>query len=172
MPIFVDQWVIFLTTFYMDWKEYILKSLIHLDPETSLEFGPPVSASALRELMEQLQLEALPPSLVDFYLQTDGVEEYLDGVKTGALIWPVARLLDENLSCRSVASSVSSDQGFDHLLFFADAGNGDLFGFIAVNGSFEHAPIVVWNHEDDCRNRVASDLESFIAGWMSGAIKL
>jgi SMI1-KNR4 cell-wall len=59
---------------------------------------------------------------------------------------------------------------FDHLLFFSDAGNGDLFGFSILNGSIQKDDIFVWNHEDDSRSWIASSLEAFIKGWITDKI--
>ncbi len=50
---------------------------------------------------------------------------------------------------------------FDCLLFFADGGNGDLFGYSILNGIVQRDDIYVWNHENDSRTWVAPSLKIF-----------
>lgn len=59
---------------------------------------------------------------------------------------------------------------FDHLLFFSDAGNGDLLGYRILNGSIQDNEIFAWNHEDDSRTWISSSLENFLKGWITGEI--
>ncbi|GAF66904.1 ABC transporter substrate-binding protein [Bacillus sp. TS-2] len=60
---------------------------------------------------------------------------------------------------------------FDYLLFFEDAGNGDLFGYaITKKGTIERNDIYVWNHEDDSRMWISASLKDFIKGWLTGEI--
>ena len=66
-------------------------------------------------------------------------------------------------------SSGDSFMPFDSLLFFGDAGNGDMFAFPIVvgprvNGAF------VWNDEDDSRTWVAPDLAKYLEWWADGRI--
>jgi len=61
---------------------------------------------------------------------------------------------------------------FDHLLFFSDAGNGDVFGYAIINGVIQTSRIYVWNHEDDSRSCVAPSLKYFIKGWITDEISI
>lgn len=61
---------------------------------------------------------------------------------------------------------------FDHLLFFSDAGNGDLFGYVILNGSIQRDDIFVWDHETDSRKWIAFSLKDFIEGWANGRISV
>ncbi|MNG40245.1 hypothetical protein D3C84_1287410 [compost metagenome] len=61
---------------------------------------------------------------------------------------------------------------FDSLLFVADAGNGDLFGYSIVDGAIPKEDIYTWNHEDDSRTWVAPSLKQFIEGWLKGEISI
>ncbi|WSL80461.1 SMI1/KNR4 family protein [Kitasatospora sp. NBC_01266] len=58
---------------------------------------------------------------------------------------------------------------FDPLLFFADAGNGDLFALLPRIG---RPDVFVWNHEDDSRTWVAPSLAKYLEWWLTGQIKL
>ena len=60
---------------------------------------------------------------------------------------------------------------FNNLLFFADAGNGDKFGFpISLDGTIRK-DVFAWNHEDDSRSWCAPSLRTFIQWWHEGKVK-
>lgn len=61
---------------------------------------------------------------------------------------------------------------FEPLLFFADAGNGDMFAYTVCNGSVRRPDIFVWNHEDDSRTWVAPSLALYLEWWLSGKLKV
>jgi hypothetical protein len=56
---------------------------------------------------------------------------------------------------------------FDPLLFFADAGNGDQFGFVPRDSRRD---AFVWNHEDDSRTWAAPDLSKYLEWWLGGRL--
>jgi len=58
---------------------------------------------------------------------------------------------------------------FDALLFFGDAGTGDLFGLVPHTG---RPDVFAWNHEDDSRTWVAPGLGKYLEWWQNGRIKL
>jgi hypothetical protein len=60
---------------------------------------------------------------------------------------------------------------FDHLLFFADARNGDQFVFpIMADGVIRQD--VLWNHNDDSRTCVAPSLMIFLERWLQGRLSV
>jgi hypothetical protein len=61
---------------------------------------------------------------------------------------------------------------FDHLLFFADAGDGDQFAFGILNGEIRNPDIFVWNHENDSRTWVAPSLDVYLEWWINGKLKV
>ncbi|MDQ4123150.1 MAG: SMI1/KNR4 family protein [Acidobacteriota bacterium] len=61
---------------------------------------------------------------------------------------------------------------FDSLLFFADAGNGDQFAFRILKGEIRRNDVFVWNHEDDSRTWVASNLKQYLQWWLSGKLQI
>ncbi|MQY34015.1 hypothetical protein SRB17_19810 [Streptomyces sp. RB17] len=76
--------------------------------------------------------------------ESNGIEgEYGDG-----LVWSAERIASENQSLREDAELATLYMPFDPLLFFADAGNGDLFALLP---RIDRPDVFVWNHEDDSR---------------------
>ncbi len=79
--------------------------------------------------------------------------------------------MKDNLFYRNFEDYRDIYMPFDNLLFFSDAGNGDLFCYaILKNGTIEKTDIYVWNHEDDSRTWVAASLKHFIEGWITSEI--
>ncbi|WP_244299238.1 SMI1/KNR4 family protein [Streptomyces viridochromogenes] len=107
----------------------------------------------------------LPADLVALLRESDGIEgEYGDG-----LIWSAERIASENQGLREDAELASLYMPFDALLFFADEGNGDLFGLLS---RIDRPDVFVWNHEDDSRIWVAPTLAKYLEWRLAGQIKL
>ena len=64
---------------------------------------------------------SFPSELETLYLETDGV---FDKYKC-SIIWPVERVVSDNLHFRSEGSFQDLYMPFDNLLFFGDSGCGD-----------------------------------------------
>lgn len=155
----------------MNWKEYISK--IHLtDKATTFKFNPPVTNAVLQDLLFHLGLDELPLELEELYRQANGIEQTLDGQEIGELIWPASKAVQINREYRSQPDFKNLYMSFDQLFSISDAGNGDLFGFVTLNGKFYRRDIFVWNHEDDSRTWVAPDLAKFIEWWADGTISV
>ncbi|MGB4773557.1 MAG: SMI1/KNR4 family protein [Daejeonella sp.] len=152
----------------MNWKEYIITGLSSPEPSTRFSFNSPATERLLADLKVQFGLDQLPDELEELYKQTNGINELLDGQVIAELIWPIERVIEANKEYRT--GFKDSYMSFDQLLFISDAGNGDLFGFVTLNGKFERSDIFVWNHEDDSRTWVAPNLTKFIEGWTNGTI--
>jgi hypothetical protein len=130
-------------------------------------YAPAATASQLNALERSLKV-ALPQELRDLLLESNGVQgEYGLG-----LVWPAETIESDNRSFRTKATFRKLFMPFDHLLFFADAGNGDQFAFAVVAGQVRRPDIFAWNHEDDSRIWVAPSLEKYLEWWLSGVIKL
>jgi hypothetical protein len=129
-----------------------------------INFSPPAPGSALREAEQKLG-QALPRELAAVLAETNGIE----GENGLGLIWPIERIVAENYSLRSDTDLASLYMPFDSLLFFGDAGNGDLFGLVPHTG---RPDIFAWNHEDDSRTWVAPRIGAYLEWWMSGRITL
>ena len=155
----------------MDWKEYII-GLDLTDKTSSFDFNVPASDNLLEELQTQFGLKELPPELEELYRQTNGIDELLDGQKIGELIWSIDKVIETNREYRNLPNFKELYMPFDQLLFISDAGNGDLFGFVTLNGKFDRYDIFTWNHESDISTWVAPNLTTFIKWWTNGTIKV
>jgi hypothetical protein len=131
------------------------------------KFASPATWAEMSLAEEQLRVK-LPEQLRSLLLETNGVVgEYGLG-----LIWPLDRIVADNLAFRSNADFQRLYMPFDPLLFFADAGNGDQFAFPIQLNSVRRNDVFVWNHEDDSRTWVAPSLEKYLEWWRDGTIKL
>lgn len=125
-------------------------------------FRPAVDVDRLAET-ERLLGCPFHPDLRTLLLESDGVTgEYDLG-----LVWPIDRILEDNVVFRTDPAAA---EGASDLLFFADAGNGDRFAYVA---SAQAPPeIHVWDHSDGTHRRVAVSLADYLAGWLSGRLKV
>jgi len=155
----------------MNWKAF-LSTLER--PEEGITFGlqPPAAYAELDHLKEHFDLQALPKELETLYLQTNGVSTIMDGDIMGDLVWPIQKVIELNKEQRSYPAWKDLFMSFDQLLFVSDAGNGDLFGYVVLNGEIRSTDILTWNHEDDSRKWVAENLASFMRGWTDGSISV
>jgi len=144
------------------WKELIQKIT------EVCEFRAPAPVDRLDAAEAKLGVK-FPDDLRSLLGESDGVEgEYGLG-----LIWPLDRIVQDNLHFRRSEGFRNIYMPFDHLLFFGDAGNGDQFAFpIRADGMIHRFDVFAWNHEDDSRNWIAPSLKIFLEWWSSGKIKL
>ncbi|WP_338930381.1 SMI1/KNR4 family protein [Streptomyces netropsis] len=127
-------------------------------------FQPAASEASLFRCANLLR-HPLPQDLAALLRESNGIEgEYGDG-----LIWSVERIVSENLTMRQDAELATLYMPFDPLLFFADAGNGDLFALLP---GISRPDVFVWNHEDDSRTWVAPSLAKYLEWWLTGRITL
>ena len=143
------------------WKELIA---LHCRNAT---FGVGVGRSAIADAEAQLLCE-LPDQLAELLRESNGVAgEYGLG-----LVWPLERIVRDNLAFRADAEFPDLYMPFDPLLFFADGGNGDQFAFAIRRGGVTSRDIYAWNHEDDSRTWVAPSLDTYIEWWLTGRIAM
>lgn len=141
------------------WKAFISNI------STDFKFKFPATEGEITQIKEKLNVE-LPNDLLSLLNETNGVfDEY-----GCSFIWTVEQILEENLNVRNFEDFKDLYMPFDCLLFFADGGNGDLFGYAILNGVIQKDDIYVWNHENDSRTWVAPSLETFIEWWNNGTI--
>ena len=86
-------------------------------------------------------------------------------------VWSTERIQQDNLQFRTFEDFKDLYMPFDCLLFFADAGNGDQFAFIQLNGEIHRRDVFAWNHENDSRTWVASSLKKYLELWLSGKLE-
>jgi SMI1-KNR4 cell-wall len=141
----------------MKWKAFF-NSL-----SNECQFKPPATESEIVAVKDTLEIE-LPRRLAQLYNETNGVyDDY--GI---SFIWSTEQTIRENVFCRNAhqQSDVNS------LLFFADAGNGDLFGYLIEKDTIQSEKIHIWNHENGSRRIVATSLEKFLEGWIMGELNV
>lgn len=109
-----------------------------------------------------------PDELKSLLQESDGIA----GSYGSGLIWDVERIKKDNLNFRQFPDFKDLYMPFDHLLFFADAGNGDQFAFGILNRKIRNSDIFVWNHEDDSRTWVAPSLDVYLEWWLNGKLKV
>ena len=153
----------------MNWKE-LVKNIQIPQKDLNYTFNPPVSLNTLEFLKTPFAFSKLPQTLEELYLQTNGICENLEDMPIGYLIWPIERTIETNTEVRTQPYFTEIYQSFDQWLFFSDAGNGDMFGFLNTQGKFETSNIFRWDHEDDSRTKVAPDLQTFIEQTLTDAI--
>ncbi len=130
------------------WREFVSK----LSEEC--EFNQPANYVEADYVKQELEV-TLPDELVNLLKESNGIF----GVYGLGLIWSIERILKDNLEFRGFSDFKDLYMPFDCLLFFADAGNGDQFAYSILNGEIRRNDIFVWNHEDDSRTLVASNLK-------------
>jgi hypothetical protein len=110
----------------------------------------------------------LPDELGSLLFESNGVVgEYGVGI-----IWPIERIQSDNLRFRHSADFRELYMPFDHLLFFADAGNSDQFAFAIHNTVVRESDVFTWDHENDSRTWAAPSLKKYLEWWLTGVIKL
>ncbi len=145
----------------MNWTEF----LTGIDHPITL--AAPAAASDIESAAARLG-HAIPDDLADLLRESNGVL----GKYSLGLVWPVERIVHDNLEFRSHPEFPSLYMPFDPLLFFADAGNGDQFAFAVLQGAVPRQDIFVWDHETDSRQWVAPSLRVYLERWCSGELKI
>jgi hypothetical protein len=106
------------------------------------------------------------PELRSLWLESNGI---LD--RFGDAIWPVERVIRDNLELRSYPEQNELYMPFDPLFCFGHAGNGDLFFYpIQADGKINWPVVFAWDHESDSRKWVADNLQRFVEQWFSGKL--
>lgn len=134
-------------------------------------FGRSATDHEIQQL-EKIFNVKIPNELRSLLSESNGIKEQADDLDAYFdLIWSVSRIQEENMNLRNDDDFKDLYMPFDCLLFFADAGNGDLFGYSIQNGVVQRDDIFAWNHEDDSRTWVAPCLKTFIEWWSEGRIR-
>ena len=133
----------------------------------SCEFSESADSNDIKILEHELNI-SLPDSLKSVLFESNGIMgEYGLG-----LLWATDRIKSENINFRTQEDFKELYMPFDHLLFFADAGNGDQFAYPIQNNQINRNDIFVWNHEDDSRTWAAPDLKRYFEWWLTGEMKI
>ena len=141
------------------WRE-LIESLI-----SEYTFYPPADPALIAAIEAALGM-TLPDDLKSLLAESNGV----DGKYGLGLIWPAERIKADNQMFRSYPDFAELYMPFDHLVFFADAGNGDHFAFAVRKNGTVDGDVFVWNHEDDSRIHVAFSLRQYLERSCRGEI--
>jgi hypothetical protein len=133
-------------------------------PEASCR--EPASPDAL-DAAESSLGTLLPDDLRALLRETNGATHSEHGYD---LLWAVERIVRDNERART-DPAMKAYMPLDHILFFADAGNGDLFGFEVQRDGVVRDDVFSWNHEDDSRSWAAPDLATFLQWYSDGRVK-
>lgn len=136
-----------------------------MDPYS--KFFPGATTDQIITLEKALSIK-LPEELKNLLSETNGVR----GKYELSLLWSAEQIVQENLDRRTNVAYLENYMPFENLLFFADAGNGDMFAFSIIQGVIKRSVIFVWDHEDDSRRCIAYSLQSFVEGWLSGKLSI
>jgi hypothetical protein len=134
----------------------------------SCNFADPVSSIEIQNSEKQLGIQ-LPAPLQSLLLETNGVYEIEHELH---LVWTLQDIVKENFYHRTNRDYQDIYMPFDHLVFFAGAGNGDLFAFTVTANKQIRNDIFVWSHDDDSRTWVAPNLATYFDWWLSGKIEI
>jgi hypothetical protein len=151
----------------MSWQETLNEHFDFSGSDTSIELYPSVSEQDIIRGEQQLDVR-FPQDLKELLAETNGVglrlrlDQPPDEMLIGYLIWPLERIIADNITFRTNSQITSVNMPFDGLLFFSDAGNGDLFGFAIWNHANSVDRIYRWDHEDDSRSCIAHSLKDFL----------
>ncbi len=160
----------------MNWIELIREAYNHrvgLGPKSTPVFHPPALSQEIDECERRLGV-IFPAELRELLSQTDGVTERLSTVRgeidVGSFLFSTEKMLEINTFQRTQTGDYTMP--LDCLLFVAEDGIGDYFGFAVVKRRVPHSRIYFWNHEDDSRLSIAPSLSYFIENWLNGTIKV
>lgn len=100
-----------------------------------------------------------PDELCQLLLETDGIT----GRYGPCRIWPLARIVSDNIQFRRNSDFAELYMPFDPLLFFGDDGGGDQYAYRILAGKIEYTDVYAWQHDSDSRTWFARDLRDYLA---------
>jgi hypothetical protein len=159
----------------MDWISFIRdaysRGVSSKSTKVSPIFHPPAPRQSIDECEKHLGVK-FPEQLEQLLLQTNGVSEQVStkngNVNSGYFVLSVESILKTNLFLRANDFTMP----LECLLFFADDGVGDYFGFAVTKNQVTHSRIYFWDHEDDSHRSIAPSLPYFKENWILGKIKV
>jgi hypothetical protein len=121
--------------------------------------GAPATPDALAALERQTELP-LPTQLRELLLEANGARDDSDSPRQ---IAAADAILDLTRAARQASANYESPPALEHVLFFADPGNGDYLGICAKPlGNLPAGAIVLFDHETGTLEKIAKDLHAWI----------
>jgi hypothetical protein len=121
-----------------------------------IKLNPACSESDLSRLLTGLKIE-IPSELTELLRDFNGLTVY-----HSLSIWSIEEMIETNSEYWQEDFLPDLYMPFKPMFFFADAGNGDLFAYRILDGQIPYSDIYAWNHENDSRIWVASNLRDFV----------
>ncbi len=138
------------------WIEFIRRL------ESQAEFTQGATAEQLAQVEKALHV-ALPAELRSLLSESDGVfGEY--GLR---LIWSSHDIEEMNRQRREDPEFRSTYMPLDSLLFFADAGDGEMYALGIIQGAIRRSDVYLWNPIDDGRTWVAPSIRKYLEWGLS-----
>lgn len=135
------------------WRDLITA----IDPDAVCH--PSASADQITQL-EALIGVTVPSELNSFLREMNGAD-VMFGL---SFMWSAEEIVQRNLEMRREwrpGGNLESFMPVDHLLFFGEAGNGDLYGF-PVTPEGVRSEVFLWDHENDSRTYQAKRLSDWL----------
>ncbi|WP_327078160.1 SMI1/KNR4 family protein [Priestia megaterium] len=132
---------------------------------TGCVYGEPASIEDI-EVLEKLFSIQIPKELRSLLYETNGVNDSYGY----SLIWSIEKIIRENLNLGERLEDIYLP--FNNLLFFADARNGDMFGYSISDRSIKQNDIYLWNHGNNEQTQIAPSLNDFVEDWISGKLSI
>jgi len=132
---------------------------------TGCIYGEPASIEDI-EVLEKLFSIQIPKELRNLLYETNGINDSYGY----SLIWSIEKITRENLNLGERLEDVYLP--FNNLLFFADARNGDMFGYSISDRSIKQNDIYLWNHRNNEQTKIAPSLNDFVEDWIRGKLSI
>ncbi|WP_369290080.1 SMI1/KNR4 family protein [Priestia megaterium] len=132
---------------------------------TGCIYGEPASREDI-EVLEKLFSIQIPKELRSLLYETNGINDSYGY----SLIWSIEKITRENLNLGERLEDVYLP--FNNLLFFADARNGDMFGYSISDRSIKQNDIYLWNHRNNEQTQIAPSLNDFVEDWIRGKLSI
>ena len=127
-----------------------------LDP--ACEFVSPIAREQIAAAQIALKI-LLPDELCELLLETDGIIGHYGSSR----VWPLGRIVSDNIQFRSNLDFPKLYMPFDALLFFGDDGGGDQYAYRILAGQIKYMDVYAWEHESDSRKWFARGLRDYLA---------
>jgi hypothetical protein len=121
-----------------------------------IKLGLPCSEADLNRILSDLKIE-IPSEFAELLQDFNGLAVY-----HSLSIWSIEEIIETNSEYWQEDFLSDLYMPFKSLFFFADAGNGDLFAYRILDGQIPYNDIYAWDHENDSRVWVASNLRDFV----------
>lgn len=136
------------------WKELIYSC----DEKAYVNFSQPADEEDINAIAAAFGVQ-VPAELADFLKETNG---------DGGFILSAQQIVTVNEELRQ--ANRDTCMPLNCLLFVAENGCGDYYGYPVINGQIKQDRLFFWYHETDDRNWVAGSLKELLTKYYRGEI--